>query len=191
MKFPYIIFLFVFTVLGACNNNHEKKKVKKEQAPTIRVYNMGGAPQRDVDRLVVRLKDIYPRTVFSGQQNLVDSAYIHNDPKGKNRYRFKTLLAHTKRTVDTKNNIILVIVNADICTWTPKGTHANLGLSGLGNHISFVSYQRFKVNKLNSEDNIFKVAIHELGHSVVRLVAERKDLRHHCPNKKMLNERCL
>lgn len=30
---------------------------------------------------------------------------------------------------------------------------------------------------------IFKVAIHELGHSVARLVSDRKDLRCHCPSE--------
>ena len=67
-----------------------------------------------------------------------------------------------------------------------KGSHANLGMSNLGGHVSTISYQRLKVNHLNNVNDMMKVVIHELGHSVAKLVIEREDLRFHCPNASCL-----
>ena len=41
-------------------------------------------------------------------------------------------------------------------------------------------------NNLNNLNDMLKVVIHELGHSTAKLVAERKDLRYHCPNESCL-----
>lgn len=184
----YLILLSaLFLTLGCKQNQQEvsqrkSDKVENSEGSCLRVYNMGGVPQKDVDRLVRRLKLVYPNTVYAGELSLVENAYIANDNKGKNRYWFSKLLPYMKNREDVKKNIALVLVNAEVCNWTRKGSHANLGISALGGHISFVSYQRLKVNGLNTDDDIFKVAIHELGHSVARLVASRKDLRGHCPD---------
>lgn len=143
---------------------------------------MGGVPHSDIDKLAERMSAVYSEVKYCGEISLVDSARIKKDKKGNNRYWFSKLLPHVQKTIHKKNEITLVVVNAEVCNWTKDGSHANLGISPLGGRISFVSYQRLKVNKLNTEENIFKVTIHELGHSVARLVAERKDLCCHCPN---------
>lgn len=162
----------------------EKDKVKK--ASTLNVYNMGGVPAKDVDELVATLQRVYPDTKYAGALALVDSAYIKNDPKGKNRYWWSKLLSHLKKTTNVRNGITLVIVNAEVCNWTKNGSHANLGMSNCGGHVSLISYQRLKVNHLNNINDMMKVVIHELGHSVAKLVIEREDLRFHCPNASCL-----
>lgn len=144
---------------------------------------MGSVPKSEMEKLTKRMSAVYPEVKYCGEVSLVDSARII---KSNNRYWFSKLLPHVRKTIHNKNNITLVVVNAEVCNWIKGGSHANLGISQLGSRISFVSYQRLKVNKLNTEENMFKVAIHELGHSVARLVAERKDLRCHCPNETCL-----
>lgn len=148
----------------------------------------GGVPGKDIEELVQALKVVYPNTRNVGEMTLVDSAYIKNDKKGNNRYWWSKLCKHLKKTTDYKHGITLVIVNAEVCTWErkTKGSHANLGVSNCGGHISTISYQRLKVNNLNNKNDMMKVVIHELGHSVARLVAEREDLRSHCPDTKCL-----
>ena len=93
-----------------------------------------------------------------------------------------------KKTTDTKHGISFVVVNAEVCNWDTKkkGSHANLGMSNMGGHISTISYQRLKVNHLNNVNDMMKVAIHELGHSVGGLVPNRKDDGGHCPDKNCL-----
>lgn len=166
----------------------ETRKTVESQFPTLNVYNMGDVPQKDIENLVQTLKNVYPNTRYVGDMTLVDSAHIKNDIKGNNRYWWTKLCMHLKRTTDYKHGITLVIVNADICNWDKKsnGSHANLGVSNCGGHISTISYQRLKVNHLNNNNDLMKVVIHELGHSVAGLVAERADLRSHCPDTKCL-----
>lgn len=173
------------------SNEATKNRVKKEaiqKNPIINVYNMGGVPANDVDELVVALQKVYPDTKYAGALALVDSACIKNDPKGKNRYWWSKLLPHLKKTTDTKHGISFVVVNAEVCNWDTKkkGSHANLGMSNMGGHISTISYQRLKVNHLNNVNDMMKVAIHELGHSVGGLVPNRKDDGGHCPDKNCL-----
>lgn len=164
------------------------EKVSKPQNPTLNVYNMGDVPAKDVDELVIALKKVYPNTKYAGALSLVDSAYIKNAPKGKNRYWWSKLRPNLIKTTDTKRGLTLVIVNAEVCNWDAKakGSHANLGMSNCGGHVSTISYQRLKVNHLNNVNDMMKVVIHELGHSVARLVIEREDLRYHCPNNNCL-----
>lgn len=149
---------------------------------------MGGAPSGLVGQLVDRLKTIYPNTEYSGEMSFVDSAYIKNDKKGNDRYWWSKLYPHMIKTTDTRNGITLVIINAEVCNWDKKnkGSHANLGISSLGGHVSFVSYQRLRKNRRDNINDMLKIAIHELGHSVGGLVAERKDLRCHCPDMNCL-----
>lgn len=195
-----ILIVLIGIMLIACGSKEQKsqnsdeaaKKVEKKETiqknPVLNVFNMGGVPAKDVDELVAALKKVYPDTKYAGTLSLVDSAYIKNDPRGKNRYWWSKLLPHLKNTTDTKHGISLVVVNAEVCNWDTKkkGSHANLGMSNLGGHISTISYQRLKVNHLNNVNDMMKVVIHELGHSVARLVIEREDLRYHCPNNNCL-----
>lgn len=164
------------------------ERVSKSQSPTLHVYNMGGAPAKDLDEVVAALKIVYPNTKYAGALALVDSAYVKNDPKGENRYWWSKLLPHLKKTTDIKHGISLVVVNAEVCNWDTekKCSHANLGMSNFGGHISTISYQRLKVNHLNNLNDMMKVVIHELGHSVGELVPNRKDDGNHCPNNNCL-----
>lgn len=197
----FILLSLLATFLFSCNSESQEAKdkqqdkskdraerVSKPQPPTLYVYNMGGVPAKDVDELVAALKKVYPDTKYAGTLSLVDSAYIKNDPRGNNRYWWSKLLPHLKKTTDTKHGLTLVIVNAEVCNWDAKakGSHANLGMSNCGGHVSTISYQRLKVNHLNNVNDMMKVAIHELGHSVGGLVPNRKDDGGHCPDKNCL-----
>lgn len=177
------------------NDKEVRSSVRKDapkeatpKYPTLNVYNMGGVPSKDVEGLVKKLQTIYPNTKYAGELAFVDSTKSKNDKKGNNRYLSKKLGNHFKKTTDTKRGITLVIVNAEVCIWDKEKneSHATFGASNLGGHISTISYQRLKVNRLNNVNELTKVVIHELGHSVARLVAEREDLRHHCPQRTCL-----
>lgn len=192
-----IFVLAVMLLFFSCGNSNSKgdevtKKVHTRKAtpekPILHVYNMGGVPSSLVNQLTSRLKVIYPYTVFSGDMAFVDSAYIKNDKKGNDRYWWSKLRPHMIKATDTKRGVSLVVINAEVCNWDHKnkGSHANLGISNLGGHVSFVSYQRLKKNRRDNVNDMLKIAIHELGHSVGRLVVEREDLRHHCPNQNCL-----
>lgn len=75
-------------------NQEQAKNGVKPKLPVLNVYNMGGVPDKEVDELLVALQKVYPATKYAGALALVDSAYIKNDPKGKNRYWWSKLLPH-------------------------------------------------------------------------------------------------
>ena len=154
--------------------------------PELKIFNMGGIPEKIMLEFTERMKLVYANTVYAGSMELTDSALLKNDRKGKDRYSSRILMDKVRKTIDKKHEIALVVVNGDVCNWTKNGSHANLGISLMGQHISLVSYRRLEVNGLATTDNMLKVAVHELGHSVCSLVRERKDLRFHCPDKKCL-----
>lgn len=196
-KKKFFLLLTIAGLLFSCGGNNNKEKVVEARVqtkkiihkkPVLYVYNMGGVPSNDVDELVVALQKVYPDTKYAGELALVDSAYIKNDPKGNNRYWWSKLRPHLTKTTDIKHGLTLVIVNAEICNWDAKtkGSHANLGVSNLGGHVSTISYQRLKVNHLTNLNDMIKVVIHELGHSVGGLVPNRKSDGGHCPNKSCL-----
>ena len=192
-----ILIFAIALLLFSCENNNSKgkevvSKVETKKAipeePVLHVYNMGGAPSDIVSQLVDRLKAIYPNTEYSGELSFVDSAYIKNDKKGDDRYWWSKLRPHMIKTTDTKREISLVVINAEVCNWDKKNkdSHANLGISNLGGHVSFVSYQRLKKNRRDNVTDMLKIAVHELGHSVGGLVPNRGDDGSHCPNKHCL-----
>lgn len=192
-----ILIFAIALLLFSCENNNSKgkevvSKVETKKAipdePFLHVYNMGGAPSGIVSQLVDRLKAIYPNTEYSGELSFVDSAYIKNDKKGDDRYWWSKLRPHMIKTTDTKRGISLVVINAEVCNWDKKNkdSHANLGISNLGGHVSFVSYQRLKKNRRDNVTDMLKIAVHELGHSVGGLVPNRGDDGSHCPNKHCL-----
>ena len=196
MNKSILIFAMALLLVSCRNDNSrgqtvvtkvETKKAAPEK-PVLHVYNMGGAPSDLVSQLVDRLKVIYPHTMYAGELAFVDSAYIKNDKKGNDRYWWSKLRPYMIKTTDTKRDFSLVVINAEVCNWDKKnkGSHANLGISSLGGHVSFVSYQRLKKNCRDNVNDMLKIAIHELGHSVGALVAGREDLRYHCPDKKCM-----
>ena len=158
----------------------------RAELPVLKVYNMGGVPDGIMQHLVERLGAVYENTEPAGNLSLVDSAHIDNDRKGNDRYWFRILNNDVTKKTDTRREIALVVVNAEVCNYTKAGSHANLGISMRGRRISFVSYRRLKVNGLDDTDNLLKVSVHELGHSVGALVAGHKELRMHCPDDKCL-----
>lgn len=190
-----ILVLAAVLLFFSCGNSNSKGKEVTTKVPTrmvtpekpvLHVYNMGGVPSNLVYQLTSRLKEIYPNTEYSGDLAFVESAYIKNDKKGNDRYWWSKLCPYIIKATDTKGGISLVFINAEVCNWTKDGSHANLGISNLGGHISFVSYQRLKKNRRDNVNDMLKIAVHELGHSVAKLVIGRKDLRFHCPNASCL-----
>ena len=190
-KFLFIIGIIVMTFISSCDNKKTEKitepKPVKPALPVLKVYNMGGVDDEIVDGITQKLKTIYDSTVFAGNVPFVESAHIANCNLGDNRYWAKGMFDDLRGRVNLKKQITLVIVNGEVCTWDgTKSGHAVLGLSLMNHNLSLIAYERFKTNKLNDVNNIMKIVMHELGHSVGNLVAGNDSLRFHCDNEECL-----
>ena len=198
-----IVLLFVSLCFG-CGANSEKgtsddkrkktevKEVKKPHVSVLHVYNMAGVPEDRMATLVANLKSIYPYVSYDGKMTVPDNAYIKNSTKGKNRYWARTILEDMwNKHGDYKKGLrdkdgYLVITNTEICDRKTSGDHAVYGWSFRAARLSVVSYRHFVSTHRNTDKDLLKIVMHELGHSYGGLLPGAPELRGHCPNLKCL-----
>ena len=194
----FAIALLLFSC-GNNNSNSEKKKVVAKvqtpkpapQKPVLHVYNMGGVPKKRMEILLHNLKAVYPSVAYDGQIAFNEKTHIKTD-MGNDRYGATWIMDDMKKRYNLKNSIQLVIVNAEVCDWkyntetNKKQPHALFGNSYLNGRQSVIGYSRFVKTKRLTDENLFKIVMHELGHVVGGLVSNRKSDGAHCPNTKCL-----
>ena len=198
-----IVLLFVSLCFG-CGANSEKgtsddkrkktevKEVKKPHVSVLHVYNMAGVPEDRMATLVANLKSIYPYVSYDGKMTVPDNAYIKNSTKGKNRYWARTILEDMwNKHGDYKKGLrdkdgYLIITNTEICDRKTSGDHAVYGWSFRAARLSVVSYRHFVSTNRNTDKDLLKIVMHELGHSYGGLLPGKPELRGHCPNQKCL-----
>lgn len=195
------ILMMAAALLLSCgnNSNSEKKEVVTDvqtpkpvlQKPVLHVYNMGGVPEKRIEKLLHNLKAVYPSVVYDGQLAFNEKTHIKTD-MGNDRYGATWIMDDMKKRYGLKNSIQLVIVNAEVCDWkynketNKKQPHALFGDSYLNGRQSVIGYSRFVKTKRMTDENLFKIVMHELGHAVGGLVPNRKSDGAHCPNNKCL-----
>ena len=201
MKKILLLFFLSALLAGCSNERHDKratgkfeKEVKKAAAkeqPVLHVYNMGGVPEARMQRLVASLREVYSMVSYEGGIPLTETTHIKT-PKGNDRYGATWIMKEMRKRVNLQNGIQLVIVNGEVCDWklnshtNKKEPHALFGDSYLNGRQAVIGYSRFVKTKHLSDENLFKIAMHELGHAVGGLVPNRKADGGHCPNRNCL-----
>jgi|SRR5579871_2460025 len=125
----------------------------------IDIQPLTGISQNDVQYIYTEIKKVYPFVELKNTVNLPRSAYY---PK-RNRYRADSLINFLSR--ETKENHVTIgITNKDIST--TKGSITDWGVMGLGfcpGKACIASTFRLEKNKKLIQ--LYKVALHELGHT--------------------------
>jgi len=159
-KYLYKIILPAFIVIffPACNqrsNSADKEPSKK----TIIIQPFAGFPESETKFIAAELKKLHPdilvKEPIAFPENMMNAA--------KTRYRADSLIRFLKSR--TKDDYITIgLTKNDIST--TKGKYADWGVFGLGycpGKSCIVSLYRLKGN--NKREKLFKVVIHELGHT--------------------------
>lgn len=145
-------------------------------APTVlHLYNMGGVPEAVMKDLRERLEEVYPDVKYEGGVPFAKNAYIRGD-----RYWASEILKDMKQKRGNQRDIYLSIANGEVCVNKSGNDYAVFGLSYTNLRLSVVTYKRLASKNLYSPDNLFKVAIHELGHSVANLYPRSQQADGHC-----------
>lgn len=168
-----------------------RRATKKEKPVVLHILNMGEVPKEVMNELVQNMKNVYPHVIYEGKTAHVEDAYIKGSKKGKDRYWARTILIdmwnkhgnYAKHIRD--KDIWLAVSDKEICNYK-QGDHAIYGLSFTNTRLTVISYKHFEVTHRNTSKNIFKVAMHELGHSVGGLVTSQGNDNLHCPDKNCL-----
>lgn len=153
-------------LLPGCNN---PEPVNHQQTPvTIDIQPFSDAGTEQVAYVLREIKKIYPKVELKTPVSIPDQAYY----KARNRYRADSLLHFLNRN-NRPGHVIIALTKKDI-SWT-KGAINDYGIMGLGlcpGNACVAS--TYRLSKTNTNDQLYKIAIHELGHT--------QGLKH-CPEK--------
>lgn len=155
--FRIILFMYLFTLLLSC----EKKEMQLIKKPE---FNLIIQPYTDISEESVRyvsskLKKTSPNVKILKPISLPKNAFY----EPRNRYR-ADLLIKTLANSAKANEVYLGITSKDISV--KKNTEKDWGVLGLGYKPGkSCVISSFRLSKMNKNEQLFKVAIHELGHT--------------------------
>lgn len=156
MKLNWIFLLYF--ILSSCSK--EKNVIPTQENPTIiQIQPFTDIAKDDVNEIVNLLKKKYPHIEVLPAIDLPKNAFY----EPRNRYRADSLIKFLKK--DAPNGFVKVgLTSKDIST--TKGKVADFGIMGLGYTPgkSCVA-SSFRLSKKNKNEQHFKVAIHEIGHT--------------------------
>jgi archaemetzincin len=149
--------LFVLVFAHCKENNTTNKKITAE-------YSICIQPFANIDSSIVlavrdSLKTFYPAVIINANTTLPTFAFYAKN----NRYRADSLLKFLS-AISHKNELIIGLTEKDIST--TKDKIQDWGVMGLGycpGNACVAS--TYRLQKENIKSQLFKVAIHELGHT--------------------------
>lgn len=161
----YITILFILLVIPLCSCQFERKekllpdgKIEIDTM-TIVIQPFDDFPPSLTDSLCKQLKAINPKIILRDPIPLPDKAYY----KPRNRYRADSLNSYLWQMATTKS-VVIGLTTKDISV--RKGNMEDWGVMGLAympGHSCVVS--TYRLSKKNLHEQLYKVAIHELGHT--------------------------
>lgn len=134
-------------------------EAEKNSRITIDIQPFSDISKTEREYVLTELKKVYPYVILKPAIVLPGSAYY----SPRNRYRADSLINFLGRSTP-EGHVTIGLTSKDIST--NKGTYADWGVMGLGfcpGNACVVS--TFRLTKSVKLMQLFKVAIHELGHT--------------------------
>ena len=153
-----IYFLLTLVLFSYCNNSDNKSKADKK-AIVIDIQPFNGVTKAQTEYVFNELKKVYPLIEIKKNIALPEFAYY----SARNRYRADSLIKFLNTLTITGHKTI-GLTNNDIST--TKDNITDWGIMGLGfcpGNSCIAS--TFRLSKTETNMQLFKVAIHELGHT--------------------------
>jgi archaemetzincin len=153
-----IYFFFMPLLIISCDNNDSVSNVAKNNI-IIDIQPFNGISPSQTQYVFTELKKVYSFIEIKRSISLPLSAYYPS----RNRYRADSLIHFLKRQT-AKGHITIGLTNKDIST--TKDRIEDWGVMGLGfcpGNACVAS--SFRLSKTETSMQLFKVAVHELGHT--------------------------
>jgi archaemetzincin len=181
MKITYVLFVSVCLLIISCYGNStgpleivkevkpaNEKVIPKNTSIFIDVQPFDDISAELTDYVFTELKKVYPVVELKTAIVLPQTAYY----KPRNRYRADSLLSFLSERTQT-GHVAIGLTTKDIsCTNDGNADWGIIGYGYMPGNACVVSTYRLKKN--NTPEQLFKAAIHELGHT------QGLD---HCPDK--------
>jgi archaemetzincin len=149
-------FLFACTQDNSRVNNNPKSEDNKV---TLIIQPFDGFPETETQIIADELRKVYSKVTIN-KNSPFPSNSINSSGK---RYRADSLIKYLSKQAP-KNTLIIGLTNKDIST--QKGKNKDWGVFGLGYcpGKSCIA-SNFRLKGKNRSEKLYKVAIHELGHT--------------------------
>ena len=154
LKYPLLI-----TVIAVLSCRHKTRETQHGSLAIIHIQPFAGISRQRVVLVTRQLNALYPHFVVNEEIPL--PAFAYSPERG--RYKADSLLQFlSARTTD--NQITLGITDKDIST--TKGDVKDWGVMGLGSQPGKACIvSSFRLDKKDMESQLYKVCVHELGHT--------------------------
>jgi archaemetzincin len=155
-----IIQLFcVIAFLHSCHHTISDDKQKENKIIVIDIQPFSGITEQDANYVFTELKKIYPKVELNKTTDLPVTAYNAT----RKRYRADSIINYLgKHTAE--GHVTIGLTNKDVST--TKGGVRDWGVMGLGFCPgSACIASLYRLSKEETDLQLFKVAIHELGHT--------------------------
>ncbi|MDI9857899.1 matrixin family metalloprotease [Flectobacillus roseus] len=154
LKIAFLLTVYASGLIYCIQKDH-----KTEAAITIAIQPFTGIPEKDVVYVEQKIKSFYPKVVVLPKINLPKQAYY----KTRNRYRADSILVFLNQS-KAHDFVFIGLTSKDISA--TKGINNDFGVLGLGYCPGKACVaSTFRLEKNTRQEQLFKVAIHELGHT--------------------------
>ena len=163
-----IVFCFtLFSLIFSCEKSKDNA-VKNGEEITILIQPFEDVKPKQLTEISENIRKIYPKIKILKPIKFPQNTYY----EPRNRYRADSIIKYL-RTKTPNNSVTLALTNKDISV--TKGKVADFGVMGLGYRPGNACVaSSFRLNPKNKNEQFYKIAIHELGHT--------QGLKH-CPDK--------
>lgn len=163
-----IVFCFtLFSLIFSCEKSKDNA-VKNGEEITILIQPFEDVKPKQLAEISENIRKIYPKIKILKPIKFPQNTYY----EPRNRYRADSIIKYL-RTKTPNNCVTLALTNKDISV--TKGRVADFGVMGLGYRPGNACVaSSFRLNPKNKNEQFYKIAIHELGHT--------QGLKH-CPDK--------
>lgn len=162
-----IFFIIFISLIFSCEKSKDNA-VKNGEEITILIQPFEDIKPKQLSEISENIRKVYPNIKVLKPIKFPENSYY----QPRNRYRADSIIQFLKfRT--PKNSVTIGLTNKDISA--TKGKIADFGIMGLGYRPgSACLASSFRLNSKNRNEQFYKIAIHELGHT--------QGLKH-CPEK--------
>ena len=162
------IFFFIFISLIFSCEKSKDNAVENGEEITILIQPFEDVKPKQLAEISENIRKIYPKIKILEPIDFPKNTFY----QPRNRYRADSIIKYL-RTKTPNNCVTLALTNKDISV--TKGKVADFGVMGLGYRPGNACVaSSFRLNTKNKNEQFYKIAIHELGHT--------QGLKH-CPDK--------
>lgn len=154
----YVLCLFL---IFSCSEKQKTVKEPEQKAVmTILIQPFRDIKSEKVQTVAEGIKKVYPNVKVLEVTNFPENAYY----KERNRYRADSIIKYLN--AKTKEGFVTIgLTSKDISV--TKGKIKDFGVMGLGYRPGKACVASdFRLSKENSDEQFYKIAIHELGHTM-------------------------